>query len=85
MNLDLALLDELAQVFADAALRNLVSEIQANTAVLCTVSRRCQICSRRHFEHHPCNTKFRVAEHDQGRGLEHTAVIGVVCPSQRTT
>ncbi len=86
MNFDPLLLDALAMAFVDAAIGEL--EMQAQLARL-RPAQPCAGCA--HFvqggvlRKHPYNTLFRVVDHCQRSGCEHTAAIGSACALQRTT
>ena len=84
MIFDPILLDSLAKVFAEAALRDLETKLQANAVI--SGDERDQLEHRSGMQlERASNTKFRVTDHNQGPGSEHAAIIGVVCPLQRTT
>ena len=86
MTFDFKLLDELAMTFVEASVRQLEMQfLDGAIAPGTTMYRRCEPCPGKRFERRPCHTKFRVADHDQGPGHEHVAIMGVVCPFQRTT
>jgi len=85
VSFDSKLLDTLAMTFVEAAIRELETQALADTGVSsATTNCQCEHRSGMQLER-ASNTKFRVTDHNQGPGSEHAAIIGVVCPLQRTT